>query len=103
MVLGYDLMGNILLKNTKTNYTFLLDHEDLDNVDELLESFQPEQLLKMNLKDMIKHNGGDMTKTLQELNELMSSLQGTEDDSERKAYFKAKKFYQDLVKNMNEK
>ena len=67
----------------------------------LKEAFQTEQLLSMKLKDIKEYNNGDKSRTLQDLNQTMSSLQGTEDKLERKAYFKAKKFYTDLVDSTN--
>ena len=63
----------------------------------LQEAIQVEQLLSMKIKDIKEYNNGDGSKTLQDLNQLMSSIQGTEDKLERKAYFKAKKFYTKLV------
>ena len=69
----------------------------------LQEAIQVEQLLSMKIKDIKEYNNGDGGKTLQDLNQIMSSLQGTEDKIERKAYFKAKKFYTKLVGFMNKK
>jgi len=65
------------------------------------ESFQPESLLTMDFKSILAANGGDFEKTLNDLNELMSSLQGTEDTKERQAYFKARKFYGELAAHIN--
>lgn len=67
------------------------------------ESFEVEEVLKVTLKDLIDRNDGNTTKTLQELNEIMSRLQGTDEDNERKAYFKARKMYARLAEYLNKK
>ena len=67
------------------------------------ESFQVEEILTISFKQITEYNDGDNAKTLQDLNEIMSRLQGTDDDNERKAYFKAKKFYERLVEYSNKK
>jgi hypothetical protein len=72
---------------------------EVDNI--LNESFQAEEIIRIRLGDLKTRNGSNIDKTLQELNEFMSSVQGTDDDTERKAYFKARKFYADLVSHIN--
>lgn len=67
----------------------------------LTESFQVPEILVMKFKTLITMNGGDTNQTLRDLNEIMSRLQGTDDDNERKAYFKAKKFHEQLVAHIN--
>jgi len=70
------------------------------------ESFQYEDILNMSFKDIIGYNNGDTMQTLRDLSSLMSRIQGTNEDDERKAYFKAKKFYEKLVaydQNKNDK
>jgi len=87
----------------QSKYDKAMAYFDSHQNQDLNESFQLEQILTMSFKQIIEYNGGDNTKTLQELNELMSRLQGTNDDNERKAYFKAKKFYERLVEFINKK
>jgi hypothetical protein len=67
----------------------------------LTESFQYEDILKLSLSDFYGMNGGDIEKTLIELNSFMSNVQGSDDTKERKAYFKAKKIYEKLVNHIN--
>ena len=67
------------------------------------ESFQYEDILSMSNNDLLTKNGGNTMKTLRDINSFMSSVQGTNDTEERKAYFKAKGFYTKLVKDVNEK
>lgn len=68
----------------------------------LNEAFQYEDILQMSFKDLIAHNGGNTMQTLRDLGSLMSRIQGTDDEEQRKAYFKAKKFYEKLVAQTNQ-
>lgn len=67
------------------------------------EAFQYEDILNMKYEDLLVRNNGRTSETLSELNTFMSSIQGTNDTEERKAYFKAQKFYVRLVRDINEK
>lgn len=67
------------------------------------ESFQYEDILNMSYNDLLTKNGGNTMQTLRDLNAFMSSVQGTDNTEERKAYFKAKNFHVKLVKDVNEK
>jgi hypothetical protein len=69
----------------------------------LNESFQYEDILKMSYDDILTKNNGNLMQTLRDLNSFMSSIQGTDNDEERKAYFKAKNFHVRLVRDTNEK
>lgn len=69
----------------------------------LTESFQYEDILGMKYEDLLTRNNGNTSETLSELNAFMSSIQGTNDTEERKAYFKAQKFYVKLVSEINKK
>lgn len=108
LVIGRDQSGNVLLKNTHTKAEIFLD-EDLGEIDSLLESmnlvneaFQYEDILNMKYDTLLAMSGGNTMQTLRDLNAFMSSVQGTEDTKERKAYFKAKGFYEKLVRDVNE-
>lgn len=81
----------------------VLRESKIENSQEVVlkESVQGTDILSMSFADIKQHNGGDNMKTLRELNELMSKLQGSDDNEERKAYFKAKRLYQQLTKVIN--
>ena len=62
-----------------------------------------DDILSMSYNDLLTKNGGNTMQTLRDINSFMSSVQGTNDTEERKAYFKAKGFYTKLAKDVNEK
>lgn len=62
------------------------------------ESISADMLIDMSFKDIKLLNNGNYNKTMQDLNALMNSLEGSAEEQERKAYFKAKKFSNKLAK-----
>ena len=68
----------------------------------LTESLQYEDILNMSMDTLKQRNDGKINQTLRELNALMSTIQGADDENQRKAYFKAKKYHQQLAEFMND-
>lgn len=60
-----------------------------------------ETILKMSLGKIKNHPNG-LTSVLGSLDAIMKEVQGSNDKNERKAYFKARKLYEQITKLKNE-
>lgn len=60
-----------------------------------------ETILKMSLGKIKKHPDG-LTSILGQLDAIMKEVQGSNDKNERKAYFKARKLYEQITKLKNQ-
>ena len=95
-----------LLKYIKTIHENgdMIQYKDEDSKKHYLkESFTPEEIKNTKLSNLIRKikETGNYDQILNDLNALMSRIQGTDDTEERKAYFKAKKLYSKLVEYVN--
>ena len=61
-----------------------------------------ETILKMSLGKIKKHPNG-LTSVLGSLDAIMKEVQGSNDKNERKAYFKARKLYEQITKLKNKR
>ena len=90
-------------KEQSDNDTLHIMKAIFKNWEPLNESFDTLKILSLSNGEAIKYNSGDILKTLQEISDFMSSIQGTINKDERKAYFKARKLYSYLTNYMNKK